>query len=106
MTEKPYVGYKKLLAWQVADEFTWEVYRLTDKFPKSEIYGITSQTRRAALSVVLNIVEGHSRNNKKEFKHFLRIALGSLAEVEYLLRFCHKRNLITEREFEEVNKLR
>ncbi|KKR11320.1 MAG: S23 ribosomal protein, partial [Candidatus Woesebacteria bacterium GW2011_GWA1_39_21b] len=56
MTSNTLVGYKKLIAWQLADKLAWEVYLLTDKFPKDEIYGLTSQLRRAVLSVVLNIV--------------------------------------------------
>lgn len=100
------VGYKRLIAWQLADKLAWEVYLLTDKFPGHEVYGLTSQLRRAVLSVVLNIVEGHSRNSKKEFKRFLKIALGSLAEVDYLLRFSLKRKYITEKDFVNVASLR
>lgn len=87
------VGYRKLIAWQFADKLAWEVYKLTDKFPKDELYGLTSQIRRASLSIPLNIVEGHSRNSKNEFRQFLKIALGSLAETEYLLSIflCSKR---------------
>jgi four helix bundle protein len=96
------VGYQKLIAWQVADELAWEVYELTDKFPKHELYGMTSQLRRAVLSVPLNIVEGHARNNKNEFRRFLKIALGSLAEVDYLLKFSIKRKYITYKDCKEV----
>jgi four helix bundle protein len=100
------LGYQRLVAWQLADKLAWIVYSLSDKFPKNEIYGLTSQLRRAVLSVVLNIVEGHSRNSKKEFRHFLNIALGSLAEVDYLLQFCLKRKYISKREFDRVDELR
>ncbi len=101
-----YVGYKRLIAWKLADKLAWEVYLLTDKFPRHEVYGLTSQLRRAVLSVVLNIVEGHSRISKKEFKRFLKISLGSLAEVDYLLRFSLKRKYITEKGFNVVYSLR
>ena len=106
MTSDTLVGYQRLIVWQVADELAWEVYVLTDKFPKTEVWGLTSQLQRSALSVVLNIVEGHSRNSKKEFKRFLKISLGSLAEVDYLLRFSMRRKYMTESEFKKVNDLR
>lgn len=100
------VGYKKLLVWQVADELAKKVYQATTSFPKYELYGITSQLRRAALSVPLNIIEGHSRNNKNEFRQFLRIALGSLTEVEYLLDFAREQKYLKRKDFEELTKLR
>lgn len=101
-----YVGYQRLLAWQIADKLAWEVYLITDKFPKHELYGMTSQLRRAILSVPLNIVEGHSRNSKNEFRQFLRIALGSLAESDYLLQFALKRKYISSDDYEKVADLR
>lgn len=99
-------GYKKLIAWQVADEFVWKLYELTDGFPKEELFVLTSQLRRAALSVVLNIIEGYARANKNEFRNFLRISLGSLAEVDYLLRFALKRKYVTDKEFDELMELK
>ncbi len=75
------VGYKSLIAWQVADDLARKTYSLTDKFPKDELYGLTSQVRRAVLSIPLNIVEGYSRNGKNKFRQFLRIALGSLGKL-------------------------
>jgi four helix bundle protein len=99
-------GYKKLLVWEKADQLVHEVYDLTVKFPKEEIFSLTSQLRRAALSVPANIIEGHARNNKNEFRHFLSIALGSLAEVEYYLEFSLKRNFITSSEYQEVRTIR
>ena len=101
-----YVGYKKLIAWQLADKLAWEVYSLTEGFPKHEIYGLTSQLRRAILSVALNIVEGFSRNNKNEFRHFLNISLGSLAESDYLLQFSLRRKYIDDIKFKKVDGLR
>lgn len=88
--------YKKLVVWQVADELAKEVYVLTRKFPKEEIYVLTSQLRRAVLSVVLNIIEGYARSSRNEFRQFLRIALGSLAETTYLLEFAAEQKYITE----------
>ncbi len=80
-------GYRKLLVWQKADEFAYQVYIVTKTFPKNEIYGVTSQLRRAALSVPMNIVEGYGRQGRNELKYFANIALGSLAEAEYLIDF-------------------
>ena len=100
------VGYKKLIAWEKADELAHKVYEMTSEFPKREIYGLTSQLRRAGLSVVANIIEGHGRYNKNEFRHFLSLALGSLAEAGYYLEFAFKRKYLTEKEFSEVDGLR
>ncbi len=77
------MGYENLLAWQVADQFAHRVYDLTLKFPKEELFSLTSQLRRASLSVPCNIVEGFGRNSKKELHRFLAISLGSLAEAGY-----------------------
>lgn len=99
-------AYKKLLVWQVADELVHIVYDVTILFPKEEMFGLTSQLRRAALSVVANITEGHGRNNKNEFRHFLSIALGSLAEVEYYLEFSLKRKYLTDESYNKIEEKR
>jgi four helix bundle protein len=83
-------NYKNLIVWQKSDELALQVYKLTDKFPKHELFGITSQLRRAALSVPTNIVEGYNRKSKKELHRFIDIALGSLAETEYLIEFSRR----------------
>lgn len=82
------VGYKKLIVWQKADQLARQIYFETKSFPKEEMYGLTSQLRRAAISVPTNIVEGYGRQGRKELKHFVNIALGSLAETSYLIDFC------------------
>jgi len=97
-------GYHKLIAWKVADDFTLSTYQLTKKFPKNELFGITSQLRRAVLSVPLNIVEGYARNNRNDFRNFLRISLGSLAEVEYLLKISSQLKYIDTNEYESLYK--
>lgn len=94
------LGYKRLVAWQIADKLAWGVYFVTDQFPKSELFGLTSQLRRAVLSVVLDIVEGYARESRREFKHFLKISLGSLAETFYLLEFLLRRGYITGSQYE------
>ena len=74
--------YTDLVAWQKAMNLVEEVYRLTEGFPKEELYGLSSQLRRSAVSIPSNIAEGHCRNGRREFVHHLSIALGSLGEVE------------------------
>jgi four helix bundle protein len=81
--------WKTLEVWRLADELAQHVYHATKEFPKEEVYGITSQLRRAALSIPTNIVEGYSRKGDRELARFIDIALGSLAEVKYLLHFSH-----------------
>ncbi|MFA6255461.1 MAG: four helix bundle protein [Patescibacteria group bacterium] len=76
------VTYKQLIVWQKAMELVLEVYGLTEKFPKSEIYGLTSQIRRSAVSIPSNIAEGRRRGSRKSFHCFLLIAFGSGAELE------------------------
>ncbi len=93
--------YKNLIVWQKADDLAFEVYSATKSFPKDEIYGITSQLRRAVLSVPTNIVEGSGRQSKKELKQFVNVALGSLAEVEYLLDFSLRFGYLTA----EIHKI-
>lgn len=75
-------SYKDLIIWQKAMALVKEVYRLTKYFPKSEVFGLVSQMRRAAVSIPSNIAEGYGRKSRKEFHHFLSIALGSAAELE------------------------
>ena len=77
--------YKKILAWQKADDLTVAVYEATKSFPKDEVYSLISQLRRAAYSVPANIAEGSARNSRKDFLHFLYMARGSAAEVAYFI---------------------
>ena len=77
-------NYRDLIVFQKADELAFQIYKLTEKFPKSEMFGLTSQIRRATLSIPTNIVEGYARKSKKELAQFIGIALGSHAETEYL----------------------
>ena len=99
-------GFKKLIVWKKADELAYEVYLISKKFPKEEMYGLVSQLRRAAVSIPVNIAEGTGRQGKNELKQFLNIALGSLAEVEYLLEFCCRLGFFDKGEFERLEALR
>jgi four helix bundle protein len=83
-------NYKNLIIWQKSDKLALLIYSLTRDFPNDEQFGITSQIRRAALSVPTNIVEGYNRKSRKELGRFIDISLGSLAETEYLLEFSTK----------------
>ncbi|MBN1974329.1 MAG: four helix bundle protein [Sedimentisphaerales bacterium] len=75
-------GYKGMVVWQKAYKLVLEIYKLTSSFPKSEIYGLAQQMRRAAVSVPSNIAEGYCRKHKAEYRQFMSIAYGSLSELE------------------------
>lgn len=84
------------------DKYAHLVYGVTRKFPKEELYGITSQVRRSALLVVLNYIEGYARKRNKVYKNFLEIAYGSLQESKYLLGFSLQENFLSKGEFGEA----
>jgi four helix bundle protein len=75
-------SYRDLIVWERSLELTCEVYRLTSRFPSDERFGLTIQMRRAATSIVSNIAEGHERHSRGDFRRFVSMALGSLAELE------------------------
>ncbi len=75
-------SYRDLRVWKEAVEFVKDIYLITAKFPSHEIYGLTNQIRRAAVSIPANIAEGQGRHSSKEFRQFLGIALGSISELE------------------------
>ena len=97
--------YRKIRAWQLADELALALYRATRGFPKSEVFGLTSQTRRAAVSVPANIIEGSARKYHKEYVQFLHIALGSLAEVGYYIGFAHRIGYLEDAEHSRLAEL-
>ena len=82
--------HKDLLIWQKSMEMVFQIYELVKSFPKEEAYGLSDQIRRAAVSIPSNISEGYQRGSDKEFSHFLRVALGSSAELETQLIICKK----------------
>ena len=92
--------HKDLDVWKESLELARLVYLMTSKFPKEELYGITQQIRRSAVSIPSNIAEGAARNSQKEFIQFLHIALGSLAELETQLLLSEKLGFIKENEIE------
>jgi four helix bundle protein len=74
--------YRDLIAWQKAMDFVVRIYEITVQFPRDELYGLTCQLRRAAVSIPSNIAEGHGRQSTREFVHFLSVAYGSLNEAQ------------------------
>ena len=91
-------NYKDLIVWQKAMDLTTEVYRLTKKLPKDELYGLINQMRRATVSIPSNIAEGNARFSTKEYLRFLSIARGSKAEVETQLLLCVKLGYLQQSE--------
>ena len=99
-------GYKKLKVWEKAHKLAIEIYKVSKAFPKEELYGLTSQIRRAGFSVPLNIVEGHASSSKKEFLSFLNIANRSLVEAEYLLEIVRELSFLNEVEYQRLEGIR
>ncbi len=87
------------------DAYAHLVYSISRDFPKEETYGVTSQIRRASLSVILNYIEGYARRKKNVYRNFLEISYGSLKESKYLLHFCLKENYLSEEEYSQALKL-
>ena len=98
--------FKNIKAWQYADDLAVLVYSKTKSFPGEELYGITSQLRRAAVSVPTNIAEGASREHNKEYLNFLYIARGSMAETEYLLHLSRQLGYLQDDEHKKLEEVR
>ena len=86
--------YTKIEAWKLADDLTVAIYQSTQLFPREELYGLTSQLRRAASSVPANIVEGSARESQRDYLHFLHIARASLSEAQYFLHLANRLNYL------------
>ena len=99
-------SYERFAAWKRSYELVLALYDATDEFPKNELYGLTSQTRRAGFSVVANIAEGSAKRGGREFARYLDIALGSLTEIEVALRLARDRGYVTRERWAEVERLR
>lgn len=97
--------WRNLEIWKLSDDVAFKLYLQTKNFPKEETYGITSQIRRAVLSIPTNIVEGYSRKGDKELAYFLNISLGSLAETKYLLYFSNRLGYITEEDYCNIQEI-
>jgi four helix bundle protein len=105
-------SYKELKVWERSDQLAYRVFDLTDTFPKTYLYDLTSQLRRAALSVPTNIAEGCASFHSGEFLQFLNVSRRSLSETHYLIYFASRRKLVKQSELleleaiaEEINKM-
>lgn len=98
-------SFKDLLVWQKSHRLVLEIYRITNYFPRTEIYGLISQMRRAAVSIVSNLVEGFKRRTVKDSIHFYNIADGSIEELKYQLLLSKDLNYITPEIFQKINFL-
>jgi four helix bundle protein len=97
-------SYKDLIVYQKAYQLSLHIYRVTESFPKAEIYGLVSQMRRSTISIPANIAEGYRRGHRKEYIQFLRIAQGSCGELETFLSMSKDLGFIKEMDFEELEK--
>lgn len=97
-------NFKDLLVWQKSINFVTQIYRATDHFPRHEMYGLTSQIRRAAVSIPSNIAEGNSRRSIPDYLQFLKISRGSCAEVETQLIIAKNLNFISEENYLILNQ--
>jgi four helix bundle protein len=97
------IGYKKLIVYQKAKSLVIEIYKSTTGYPKTEIYSLVLQTRRAVISVCANIVEGYSKESSKEFARFLTISIGSITELEVFLDLSFELEFITSTVYNEIN---
>ncbi len=95
--------YKKLKVWEKSHQLTLAIYKVTASFPREEVYGLSSQMRRACASVPTNIAGGCGRGGTAEFARFLRIAAGSASEMEYQLLLAHDLHFLDQTEYDALN---
>ena len=97
-------NYRELKVWQKAHELTLAVYRVSASFPRTELYGLTSQLRRSCSSISANLAEGCGRNGDAELARFCSIAMGSASELDYHLLLAKDLNLIDGRNYEQLSR--
>ena len=95
--------FRSLNVWEKGHKITVPIYKLTQSFPKEEMYGLTSQIRRASTSIPTNIAEGCGRGSDADFSRFLQMSFGSANETEYLLLLCFELGYISEENYLELN---
>ena len=98
-------SYKDLIVWQKGIRLVSAIYKITEKFPKSEIFGLTSQTRRAAVSIPANLAEGYARKHRAEYAQFVKIAFGSGAELETHILIAQNLKFVDKKDSAEVEAL-
>ena len=96
--------FRKLLVWEKAHKLTLEIYRVTSSFPREELYGLTSQIRRACVSIPANIAEGCGRDSERELLRFMRIAMGSSSELEYEIILAHDLGYLSDEVFIKIQR--
>jgi four helix bundle protein len=96
--------FRNLKVWEKAHALTLDIYRVTKLFPREEMYGLTSQMRRASVSIAANIAEGTCRNGDTDFARFLQMAAGSASEVEYHLLLCRDLELLQTIDFQRLSE--
>ena len=96
--------HKKLEAWKKAISLTTKIYKITEKLPETEKFGLISQMRRAAVSVASNVAEGAAKNTKKEFIQFLFNAQGSLSEVDTQIIICKELGYVSDKDCESIDQ--
>lgn len=97
--------YKDLIVWQKSMDLVEEIYRLTKSLPKEEMYSLSDQMKRAAVSIPSNIAEGKNRNSNKEYIHFLSIAHGSISELETQLLICVRIGYLSQEQIDRAIEL-
>lgn len=95
--------FRKLSVWEKSHSLAVEIYQISSSFPQNEIYGITSQIRRACISIPANIAEGCGRNGEADFRRFLQIALGSASELEYHLLLAYDLKMLNEEKHQQLD---
>lgn|SRR3989338_2501270 len=98
-------SYKDLIVWQKSFHLSILIFKITSEFPKSEVYGLSLQMRRASVSVISNIAEGYARRYRKEYVQFLRTSYGSGAELETQLLLAKELKFISDKNFSQTNDL-
>ena len=98
--------YERFQAWCVSHELALAVYAATNKLPRAELFGLTAQMRRAAFSVCSNIAEGSAKRGKREFRRYLDISLGSLAELSYAFRLARDLGMLSVADLNRLDSLR
>ncbi len=95
-------SYRELIVWQKSIDLVTALYRLTEKFPRSEVYGLTSQIKRCSISIPSNIAEGRYRGTRKDFVQFLRVSYASGAELETQLEIAKRLSFLSTSEYNET----
>lgn len=100
--DKELKAFRKLIVWQRAHELALMVYKTSERFPKHEMFGLTSQIRRSAVSVEANIAEGYALGTSPNYLRFLRISVGSLAETESHIEIAHDLKYLSDMDYEKL----